>query len=235
MRPVVLTLALAGAAGCAGAALPPPGDPAEADPPLDGADAAYVARRAAQRTRLSVLYLADREALDHARTAARVLEDDAARREAFFADLACRRRARAEEAAAVAAARRRAFEAVVEPEDQLLDRPEGLLFRTAAEQVFLPGTSLLRSGAAERLAAVAYALRLGPACDVRIQVLDDADGFHADGALLAWRRYVRIHDALAAAGVPHASFLAPLREAPRGTQVDLLVVERPVPLPPPSK
>lgn len=232
---LVVAAALAGTSACAGARLPLPGNGSDPAFTLDGADAAYVARRTAQQARLASLYAAEREALDHARGALRRLEEDAARRRAFLADLARRRRVQAETVARTAAARRRAVEAAIGAADQLLDRPQGLLFRVPTEQIFLAGTSLLRSGAADHLADLAQALRLGPSCDVRIQVLDDTDGVHSGPEQLARRRYARVHDALVAAGVPHATFLAPLPHAPYGTQVDVLVVEQPVPLAPPGR
>jgi outer membrane protein OmpA-like peptidoglycan-associated protein len=234
VRPAALVVAaaLAGAPGCAAAPLPAPGDAGDPEPPLDGADAAYVARRTAERARLAALYDAEREALDRARTAVRRFAADAARREAFLEDLVRRRRAQAEIAAHLATARREALEAVCDPSAQILERPDGIVVRVPTEQLFLAGTSLLRPGAAERLAALASALRLGPACDVRLQVLDDADGVGSDRGQLNRRRWARVHDSLVAAGLPHAVFLAPLRNVPYGTQVDVVVVERPVPLPP---
>lgn len=225
-----LVVAPAFAAGCATAALPVPDNPADAS--VDSADASYVARRTTEQARLAARYAADREVLDHARGTVRRFEEDDARREAFFADLARRRRQQAEATVHTAAARRHALEAALDPSDQLVQRPDGVLFRIPAEQLFLPGTSLLRTGADARLRALGYALGLGPPCDVRIQVLDDAEGFRTDAAHLARRRYARVHDALVAAGVPHAAFLAPLPAAPYGTQIDLLVREQPVPLPP---
>jgi outer membrane protein OmpA-like peptidoglycan-associated protein len=195
------------------------------------ADDVYVARRMAQRARLAALYAADREALDHARGAVQRFAEDGRRREAFFTGLASRRRAEAEARVHTAAARRSALDLARGPTDEILDRPEGLLLRLSAEQLFLPGTSLLRTGAEARLAAVAAALRIEQACDVRVQVLDDVEGFHTDPASLARRRARRIRDALCDHGVPRDTFLAPLRNPPPGTQVDLLVVERPPVLP----
>jgi outer membrane protein OmpA-like peptidoglycan-associated protein len=219
-----------------------PGEMAEAEAALaeaergagagwDAADDAYVARRMAERAHLAVLYAAEREALFRARGAVRRLRDDVRRRRAFFEDLARRRRAEAEARARVAAARRAALERARGPGAEILARPEGLLFRLASEPIFLPGTSLLRDGAEARLDALAAALRAGPACDVRVQVLDDADGFRAEPDRLASRRAKRVRDTLRAGGVPGDAFVAPLRQAPCGTQIDVLVIERPVVLP----
>ena len=198
----------------------------------DAADDAYVARRMAQRAHLAALYEAEREALFLARRAVRRLTGDAHRREAFFDDLALRRRAEAEARARIATARRAALERARGPDAEILDRPEGLLLRLASEPLFLPHTSLLRPDGEERLAALGAALLAGPACDVRVQVLDDVEGFRADPDLLASRRSKRIRDTLRAHGVSDDAFLAPLRQAPRGTQIDVLVIERPVVLPP---
>ncbi len=265
-RVAALSLALVGAAGCAGPAASQPRDLvqvraelrrvaqgydgegaraaiAEAEAALDAADeadelhpdtgaaddAAYVARRLVEQARLAVLHAADRDALFHARAAARNLAADLARREAFFADLGRRREAAAEDLARLSAARRDALERARDTEEQLLDRPPGLLFRVPAEALFLPGTSLLRSGAEARLASLAAALHGGPACDVCLQILDDVDGFRSEAWRLADRRRDRIHDVLRRHGVPAEAFVASRSRPPRGAQVDLLVLERPLP------
>jgi len=198
----------------------------------DAEDDAYVARRMAERARIATLYEAEREALWKARGAVRRLTEESERRRARLEGLAQHRRAVAEERARVATARRAALERARRNGDKLLERPEGLLLRIAPEHLFLPGTSLLRDTADERLDALAEALRSGPACDVLLQVLDDVPGERISPERLAHRRWSRLHDALVARGVPAEAFARPLRYAPFGTQVDVLVIERPVAPPP---
>ncbi len=82
-----------------------------------------MARRTTEQARLAARYAADREVLDHARGTVRRFEEDDARREAFFADLARRRRQQAEATVHTAAARRHALEAALDPSDQLVQRP----------------------------------------------------------------------------------------------------------------
>jgi hypothetical protein len=74
-------------------------------------------------------------------------------------------------------------------------------------------------------------VRRGPGCDLRLQVLDDVEGFRTDPWRLAERRSQRVHDVLRAHGVPADVFLAPPWQVPCGAQVDVLVVERPVVVP----
>lgn len=204
---------------------------AEREPAGRSADAAYVALRLAQQAQIAAMVAAERDALEKARSAARRIAADTARRETFFTDLGRRRRAEAEARARRAESRRAALESAVDPTSQLVDRPEGILVRLSTEALFLPGTSLLRSGAEPRLAALAAALRRGPACDLRIEVLDDADGFRTDPGRLAERRSRRIRDTLRSHGVPADAFEAPRYDVPCGAQVDVLVIERPVVLP----
>jgi outer membrane protein OmpA-like peptidoglycan-associated protein len=265
-RVAAWSLALAGAAGCAGPVAPPPRDLdlvqarsdlqrvatsygsdgaadaiAQAEEALDAAaealfdgrrsarqrdDAVYVAVRKVEQARLTALHATARAALFHARTAAHHLADDLARREAFFADLARRRRAESDARVSLSIARRSALEAARVAGETIVDRRDGLLFRVPAETLFLPGTSLLRSGAEPRLVALAAALREGATCDVCIQVLDDVDGFRSEPWRLAERRRARIKDVLHRQGVPAEAFLpSPSRPTP-GAQVDVLVRER---------
>jgi hypothetical protein len=107
-------------------------------------------------------------------------------------------------------------------------RDAGVVMRLPMETIFLPGTSLLRDGAEARLAALAMALRRGPACDVRVDVLDDVDGFRTDAFLLAERRRNRVHDVLRTHGIPAGAFAKPLSRPPPGAQVDVTVIERPI-------
>jgi len=226
-----------------------PGEIAEAEAALDQAEAtfgaalrgsgsrwnaeddAYVALRMAERARIAMLYEAEREALQKARGAVRRLTDYGERRQASSVDLAHRRRALEEARAQIATARRAALERARRAGDQILDRPEGLLFRIGAEHLFLAGTSLLGGEAGARLDALAEALRSGPPCDVLLQVLDDVEGLRFSNEALAQRRWEHLHDALVARGVPSDAFARPLRYAPFGTQVDVLVIEHPVRLP----
>jgi len=191
----------------------------------DAEDDAYVARRMAERARIATLYEAEREVLRKARGAVRRLSEYSELRRALLDDLARRRRAVEEARASAAIARRTALERARREGDELVERPEGLLFRVASERLFLPGTSLLRDGAEERLDALAEALRSGPACDVLLQVLDDVPGERISPERLAWRRWTRIHDTLVARGVPSEAFARPPRDVPFGTQVDVLVIE----------
>jgi outer membrane protein OmpA-like peptidoglycan-associated protein len=204
----------------------------EDGPGAKAEDAAYVALRMAERARLSALYEAERDALEHARATVRRLAEDDARREALLADAARRQQETAHALAAAREARRRALEDVRDGAGgDMIERQEGLLFRFSTKAIFLPGTSLLRDGARERLAALAAALRRPPACDVRLQVIADIAGQHTSAAILAERRIMRVHDTLLAHGVADEAFLAPLHHPPAGTQVDVLVVERPPPSP----
>jgi len=111
------------------------------------------------------------------------------------------------------------------------ERADALVFRLSVGEVFLPGTSLLCTGAEDRLAALARALVVTPPVEVRLQVLDDVEGFRTSPALLAARRLQRLHDTLRAHGVPTAVFLPPERHAPPGAQVDIVVIDPPVALP----
>lgn len=192
-------------------------------------DAAYVALRKAARARLAALHARERQALEQARAEVRRLGDDDARREAFFTDLARRREADAAALVLATRARRRALDGAgaSDPDSAVVPSAGGIVFRTAAEALFLPGTSLLRDGAEPRLSALASALRRPPACEVRVQVLDDVDGRRTGAARLAARRSARVHDALLAHGVPPDAFVPPLRHPPPGTQVDVIVEERP--------
>ncbi len=64
-----------------------------------------------------------------------------------------------------------------------------------------------------------------------LQVLDDVEGLRFSDEVLAQRRWEHLHEALVARGVPSDAFARPLRYAPFGTQVDVLVIEHPVQLP----
>src|SRR5262249_24519913 len=59
--------------------------------------------------------------------------------------------------------------------------------------------------------------------EVRLVVMNDAEGFRIDAAPLAARRARRVHDALRAGGVPAHAFLPPERWPPPGAQIDVLV------------
>jgi outer membrane protein OmpA-like peptidoglycan-associated protein len=194
-------------------------------------DAAYVALRKVETARLAAVHA--REAVDLARARAEVrrLAEDAARRAELRAELVRRREADALALAAAAETRRRALaEALGDIRaGAILDEPDGIGVRFAAEALFLAGTSLLRDGAEPRLAAVAAALRVPPACDVRVEVLDDVEGRRADPALLAARRRQRVRDVLLAHGVPAGALLSKRRAVPAGAQVDVLAAERPPP------
>jgi outer membrane protein OmpA-like peptidoglycan-associated protein len=194
-------------------------------------DAAYVALRMAERARLTALYVADRQALEKARATVRRLGEEKDRRDAFFAGLAHDRRAAAEARIQARAEHRAALEEARSAGGELLELPEGLLFRLPAEALFLPGTSLFRDGADDRLTTLAAALLRPPAGDVYLRVLDDVEGTRTDPARLAARRRARVHDALLAHGVPADAFVpAPPHASsplPLGTQVDVLLIERP--------
>jgi outer membrane protein OmpA-like peptidoglycan-associated protein len=194
-------------------------------------DAAYVALRKVESARLAAIHAHEALTLWRARAEVRRLAEAEARRAALRAELARRREADALALAAAAQARRRAFAEALGDDSggAILEGAEGIGVRIAAEALFLPGTSLLRDGAALRLAAVAAALRVPPACDVRVEVLDDVEGRRADPARLAARRRQRVRDVLVAHGVPAGAFLSPRRTVPAGVQIDVLAAERPPP------
>lgn len=202
--------------------------------PRRAADSAYVARRMAERARFAAQYEAEREALEKARAAALRLGAELERREAEARAIAAREKALAEASAARQKARRAALEGARGEVGVVLERGEGFVFRLPAEALFLPGTSLLRDGAVPRLAALAAALRNGAPCDVRIDVVEDVEGFRTRADLLASRRRTRVHDLLRAYGIPAAAFARPLRHPPCGTQVDVVVIERPISVAPES-
>jgi outer membrane protein OmpA-like peptidoglycan-associated protein len=195
------------------------------------AESAYVALRVAERARLAGVYAADREALARARGAARHLREALARREALAALVARHQAAEARAQADLRKAHRDALEAARGPSAQLLERPDALVFRLSVEETFIHGTSLLRSGAEDRLAALARALLAAPPVAVRLQILDDLEGFRTGCTLLAARRLRRVHDTLRAHGVPTGAFLAPARRPPPGAQIDVVVIDPPVALP----
>lgn len=193
----------------------------------DALDDAYVARRAAEKAAAAVVASAERRALEDARAMAARLAADRERRDAFFASLARRRAARAE---ALATLQLRQREALAAAGVRLVPRGEAVVVRFSTEELFLAGTSLLRDGAEDRLAAVARALLGASPFVVEIAVLDDAPGFRTPAPLLAARRAHRLRDTLAAHGVPEDALVA-ARPAP-GAQVDLAVLAPELPLPP---
>jgi len=197
----------------------------------DAFDDAYVALRTAQKALVAGRYEADRIALEKARGAAQRLEADGARREAFFASLARRRAARAEAQAELRRAHREALERARGPRTQILEQADTTVFRMSAEELFLPGTSLLRDGAMERLGALGRGLAAAPPYTLRVSVLNDVEGFKSAAAILAERRRIRVERTLRAYGVPEAAFLKPERPPP-GAQIDVVVIEPTLPLSP---
>jgi hypothetical protein len=190
-------------------------------------DAAYVALRLSQRARLATLYVAEHEALVKARATVRRLGDDDERRLAFLAALDQDRRAAVEERRRIHEVHRAALSASGVG-GVILDRPEGLLLRIPADDIFLPGTSLLRSGAEERLAALAAVLGAGSSKgSLCLVMLDDVEGTRTDAAVLAVRRRERVMESLTARGVPADAFVTPPRLPPPGTEVDVLWMEGP--------
>ena len=225
---------------------------AEADEALDAADRRLprsrrrrprpggmpptVAVRMVERARLAALHAADREALDHARAAVRNLAADTARREAFFADLARRRGAAADARARLSATRRAALEGACDAAEELLDRPEGLLFRLPVEGD-LPAPHLApplgRRGAPRRARRRAPPGPPPVTCASRCSTTPTA--FRAEPWHLAERRRQRICDALSRHGVPSDAFLASRSPVASGTQIDVLVIERPIAAPPTAR
>jgi hypothetical protein len=196
------------------------------------AEEAYVALRTAEKAAVAARYAADRIALEKARGQARRLEADLARREAFLASLARRHAAQAAAQTALREAHRAALRRARGPTTQIVEQPGVEVFRLSAEELFLPGTSLLRDGAAPRLAALCHCLIAAPPYAVRLAILDDVEGFKAPAVLLAERRRQRIEATLRAHGVPEGAFLPPAPRPPPGAQVDVMVVEPALPLPP---
>jgi hypothetical protein len=194
-------------------------------------DDAYVALRAAEKAEIAARYAAERIALEKERGAAERLSADIERRDAFFTSLARRRAARDEAEAALRARRREALERAQGPHTQLLERPDGLLFRFSADDLFLPGTSLLRDGAEDRLAHLCHCLTRTLPLLLRLSVLDDVEGFKTAPVVLAARRAQRLRDVLRAHGVPEDCLLPCEKHPPLGTEVDLLVLDPALPLP----
>lgn len=196
------------------------------------AEEAYVALRTAEKAAVAARYAADRIALEKARGQARRLEADLARRAAFLASLARRHAAQAAAQAALREAHRAALAQASGPTTQVLERPGLSVFRLPAEELFLPGTSLLRDGAAPRLSALCRCLGAAPPYTLRVSILDDVDGFKTPAVVLAERRRRRVEQTLRAHGVPEEAFLPPERSPAPGAQVDVVVVEPALPLPP---
>jgi outer membrane protein OmpA-like peptidoglycan-associated protein len=195
------------------------------------ADGAYVALRAAEAAEIAGRCAAERIALEKARGAASHFASDLERRDAFFASLARRRAAQARAQAELREAHRAALERARGPKTELFERGDALVFRIAVEEIFLPGTSLLRDGAAPRLAALAHALTAALPVLVRVAIVNDADGFKTPAAVLGERRARRVHDLLRAFGVPAGVLLPPERRPLPGAQVDVIVIEPELPLP----
>ncbi|MFT3768689.1 MAG: hypothetical protein QM820_24850 [Minicystis sp.] len=195
------------------------------------ADGAYVALRAAEKAVIAGRYAADRIALEKARGAAFRLAADLERRDAFLASLARRHAAQAAAQAALREAHRGALERARGPMTQIVERPDALVFRLSPDELFLPGTSLLRDGAEPRLAALCHCLGERPPYAVRLAILCDVEGFKTAPAILAARRLARVQEALRAHGVPEEAFLPPERHPPPGTQIDVMIVEPALPLP----
>ncbi|APR80635.1 Hypothetical protein A7982_05982 [Minicystis rosea] len=193
------------------------------------ADAAYVALRAAEKAMVTSRVAAERIALEKARGAALRLQADLERRDAFFASLARRRAAQAQAEIDLREAHRAALARASGPSTQIVERPAAFVFRVPVEEMFLPGTSLLRDGAAAQLASLCRCL-VAP-YTVQIVVADDLDGVHTSAATLAARRRLRVHQIMRGYGVPESAFLPPERWPLPGTQVDVIVGEPAIPLP----
>lgn len=194
-------------------------------------DDAYVARRAAELSLLAGRCAAAREALFKARRAANHLAADLARRDAFFAELSRRREAQARAHEDLRLANRAAITAALGPGARLLDRPDALVVRFASEDLFIRGTSLLKSGAELHLDALCRGLASAPSYAIGIDVLDDVEGVRSAPALLAARRRARIADTLRGCGVPDEVIVPSAARPPPGAQIDVLVITPEPPLP----
>jgi flagellar motor protein MotB len=190
-------------------------------------DLAYVARRKAERARIAGLHEADLEALKGARSSVARLQENLARRSSSQAELARRLH---EEHRTREAQRARLTEELANlgAAASLVERrPGGALIRIDWEQLFYRGSSMLRPGAKARIAAIAGAIRSGPPCQVRIQVLDDQEPIGlSDKRTLAQRREKRLRDALVARGVAPEVFLPAERVTKVGTSVDVVLTEQ---------
>jgi outer membrane protein OmpA-like peptidoglycan-associated protein len=198
--------------------------------PRDGSarDLAYVARREADRVRVVGLYNADVEALQSARGSVERLRTNIARSRAQQAEL---ERAVDEARSARDLQRTRLSSSLdrlgtiassIAPRDG-----GGVVLRVDWPQLFIAGSSLLRAGASSKLDAIADALKQGPPCDLRLQVLDDLEPLGHDTAKrLAERRVQRLREALVARGVLPDAILPPERWSKPGTQIDLVLTER---------
>jgi hypothetical protein len=204
-----------------------------ADPGSErAAEDAYVARRAAEKAVIASRYAAHRIALAAARVAMDRLEADRTRRDALLASLARRRAAQAEAQAALHQAHRAALERAAGPGAQIVERPSALVLRIPADTLFLRGTSLLRDGAEPLLTALARALEQVPPFELRIEVPDEPLGYKLAPPVVATRRRARVQALLRARGVPEDAILSHVTQPPPGTQIDLVVIEPPLPLPP---
>jgi outer membrane protein OmpA-like peptidoglycan-associated protein len=196
---------------------------------------AYVARRRADQARLEGLNAAEKEATALARTAAARLQLNLERRAAAAADQAVRLEEEARRREAARPALISALDRVRGGRGELFWDEETIRLRLPTETLFETYRPVLLRSGAERLAAVAEAIRAGPPCAVWIRVLDDIDGLTMDRHLLSRRRAARIREALMDHNVPAEYFFAhpePPGPIPLGTQVDLYLVAEPVRVPP---
>jgi outer membrane protein OmpA-like peptidoglycan-associated protein len=201
---------------------------------------AYTARRMAERAKIAALYASEREAAELAGDRSRRLRRNLERRAEAAEDRVDRT---AEEASRREGARNemlRALELARGGRGELIRDAEEIRLRLPTEVLFKNRMPVLQPRAHERLLAIAEAIRLGPPCFVWIQVLEDVDGLTMDNKLLSQRRTARIGEALMDHGVPADDFFARPERAPVsmqagipiGAQVDVILVERPVRVPP---
>lgn len=177
-------------------------DAHRASPGADASfDAAYLARRKAERARIAGLYAADLEALETARRTAARLRVNLDRRDAAaetrereaVEEERERERARAELATALEDWKGKDGEVRHDEDEIVLVLPAASFFEL--------GTTKLRGACKQRVTAFVEAFRDGPPARIIIRVTADAGGKGTDPALFAKRRAALLRDTLIQRGI----------------------------------
>lgn len=185
-------------------------------------DSAYVAGRMAEKARLAGLYAAEVEAFDSAARSVDQLRTNLPRK--FAAD---------EERARIANAITPRAEFLMElaragadlGEVLTLDEDTTLLLANGS-QLFAPGSSAFLPFAEPRLRALAQVIRHGPPHTVRVQVMDELAGWHADPWDVSAARVARLRRMLIAGGVAPESIDPSTKGALGRTEVEFPLADK---------
>ncbi len=187
-------------------------------------DAAYVARRRAERARIAAVHAADLEALDDARRAAARIRQNLARRQDALREEAERRERVRREHAAAAEALWAGLEDTQGSSGELFRDGAAIVLSIPADLVFWWRTSHLQPSVASRLDGIAAAIAAGPRVRVLVRVFDDKGSLGEDAPSVARRRAARVRDAFVARGLaPDA--VAVEGEAGPERSVELVITE----------